>query len=285
MLPDIANTIRRSNIEVHRVEASVYDAIHPEIFGAFEQRKIVRDLTLIAAALSHRTVVRVLDIGCGTGNLTLKYLQYGYSVRAVDISPEMIKILRSKVNPALLDRVEMIVCDAEDIVANERTYGSWDVVSFSSVLHHLPNYQFVLDHALRQLRPGGILYICHEPLRNTCANGELASSALCRMLDGADNLYIYARKLFVYLKEFLHLKRPVRRIDYSWSDYHIRTGICAEEVLRDLELVGARRLLYETYRSRYSSLLGALDDHLNLSQHAQFRFIVQRVDRERRSDM
>ncbi len=43
-----------------------------------------------------------------------------------------------------------------------------------------------------------------------------------------------------------------------------------------LEIFGARTLLHETYRGRYSSLLAALDARLGISEHSHFRLIVRR---------
>lgn len=277
MLPtDIAEKIRRSNIEIHDREAAIYDTIHPEVLGSFEQRKIVMDLDLIASVVPTDSGVRVLDIGCGTGNLTLKYVNRGYRVKAVDISPEMIAMLQSKVNPEASSSLDLAVSDAEDVVADAETYGTWGIISFASVLHHLPDYRFVLDHSLRQLRPGGVLYVCHEPLKKSVAENGLTSPLACKILDTIDALYIYVRKLLVYLIHSVRTRKYFRRIDYRWCDYHSRLGIDAQEILRRLELAGARTLLYETYRSRYSSLLAALDARLGISKHSHFRLIVQR---------
>jgi len=273
---NIANKIRISNIEVHNREAAIYDVIHPEIFGLFEQRKITRDLDLIASIMPTGSPVRVLDIGCGTGNLTLKYLKRGYRVKEVDISPEMIRILQSKVNPPDLSSVELVVGDAEDVISDTQTYGTWQIISFSSVLHHLPDYKIVLAHAVRQLRPGGVLCICHEPLRNPRRGGGLASRLACKILNGIETLSIYTRKLVVYIKQSIRARKFFNRIDYRWSDYHSRFGIEAQEILRRLECAGARTLLYETYRSRYSSLLAALDACLGISEHSHFRLMVRR---------
>lgn len=277
MLPtNIAEKIRRSNIDIHDREAAIYDSVHPEVLGSFEQRKIVMDLDLIASVIPTDSGIRVLDIGCGTGNLTLKYVNRGYRVKAVDISPEMIAMLQSKINPADLSFVELVVGDAEDVVADAQTYGTWGIISFGSVLHHLPDYRFVLDHALRQLRPGGVLYVCHEPLKQSAAENGLTSPLACKILDSIDTLYIYIRKLVVYIKQSLRARKLFKRIDYRWSDYHSSLGIDAEEILRRLESVGAKTVLYETYRSRYSCLLAAVDARLGISKHSHFRLIVRR---------
>ncbi len=273
---NITETIRRSNIEVHNREAAVYDSIHPEIFGSFEQSKIIKDLDLIASILPTHSGVRVLDIGCGTGNLTLKYLKRGYRVKAVDISPAMISVLQSKIDRTDLSSIELVVGDAEDVIGDTQTYGTWQMISFSSVLHHLSDYRILVVHALRQLCPGGILYICHEPLQKPRRESGVASWLACKILNSIDTLYIYTRKLVVYIKQSLRDRKLFKRIDYSWSDYHSSLGIDAQEILRRLECAGARTLLYETYQSRYSSLLAAVDARLGISEHFHFRLIVRR---------
>ncbi len=84
------------------------------------------------------------------------------------------------------------------------------------------------------------------------------------------------RKLLVYVKQSLRVRKVFKRIDYRCSDYHSRLGIDAQEILRMLESAGARPLLYETYRSRYSNLLAVLDARLKISEHSHFRLIVRR---------
>ena len=276
---DIADKVLQSNIEAHQLEAPIYDFIHPEIFGSFEQRRIERDLDLIASAMPKESVPWALDIGCGTGNLTLKLVKLGFHVRAVDVSSEMLERLRSKLGSFEADSVELVKSSAEDVLADSRTYGTWDVITFSSVLHHLPDYEAALLHALHQLRPGGILYVCHEPLQKSGTGGGLASIMLSRILDGLDNLYILTRKLVIYLIQSWKTGRFQGRTDYTLADLHSKSGIDARKNLGQLEAAGARVLLYETYRSRYSWLLASFDSRLGHPEHYHFRFIVQRKDR------
>jgi ubiquinone/menaquinone biosynthesis C-methylase UbiE len=272
---NLAERIRSANIEVHNREASIYDAVHPEIFGCFEQSKTLKDLALIDSMMPAASIVRVLDIGCGTGNLTLKYLGRGYHVTALDISSEMIAILKSKVAPTDLNRTEFLVGDAEDILAKEAKFG-WDIISFSAVLHHLPDYKNVLAQALKQLRSGGIVYVCHEPLPTTTMQTRFCFQIVGRFLNAIDNLFICARKLWVYINHSIREGKVFERFDYTWSDYHVRLGIDAEEILRALQRMGAKTISYETYKSHYSNPIAILDAYFAISPHSHFRFIIQR---------
>src|SRR3972149_10527865 len=88
-----ADTVKRENLRVHDNEARWYDRIHREIFNFAEQRRINKDITRIGALVPRG---KVLDVGCGSGNLTLQFFAQGFDVTAPDISPEMIRGLEAK---------------------------------------------------------------------------------------------------------------------------------------------------------------------------------------------
>lgn len=51
---------------------------------------------------------RVLDLGCGTGTLTLKCALRNARVKGIDTNPQMLEIAHKRVNEAgLADRVEL----------------------------------------------------------------------------------------------------------------------------------------------------------------------------------
>src|SRR5687767_13377298 len=56
---------------------------------------IYDEVILSAAAIGPGT--RVLDLGCGQGDLTLALLERGATVTAIDISPRMIEVARQRV--------------------------------------------------------------------------------------------------------------------------------------------------------------------------------------------
>ncbi len=58
---------------------------------------------------------RILDVGCGTGNFSIKLAKLGYSVTGIDISGGMLKIARKKVSREAIapDFLNMDVCNLE----------------------------------------------------------------------------------------------------------------------------------------------------------------------------
>jgi 2-polyprenyl-3-methyl-5-hydroxy-6-metoxy-1,4-benzoquinol methylase len=95
---DFRKKIRDANINVHRIEAKYYDLIHPEVYGKFEQKRINSILKKVDKLVKNNIEYnkRALDFGSGTGNITGKLLELGYTVTAVDISSEMCRILEKK---------------------------------------------------------------------------------------------------------------------------------------------------------------------------------------------
>jgi ubiquinone/menaquinone biosynthesis C-methylase UbiE len=100
----------------------------------------------------------VLDIGCGTGNLTravLARLGRRGRVVAVDFAVRMIDLARRNVPDP---RVEWHVADARSLPLPD---GSCDRVFCFSVWPHFDDREAVATELRRVLRPGGCLHVCH----------------------------------------------------------------------------------------------------------------------------
>ncbi|MGW4436396.1 class I SAM-dependent methyltransferase [Streptomyces sp. NPDC004596] len=91
----------------------------------------------------------VLDLGCGTGSLSLLAAEQGHRVTGVDSSPAMAALARAKL--AGRDAV-VLQGDAASPPVGERRY---DVVLVRHVLWTLPDPERVLRHWRTLLRPGG----------------------------------------------------------------------------------------------------------------------------------
>ncbi|MGW1161091.1 class I SAM-dependent methyltransferase [Streptomyces sp. NPDC002513] len=95
----------------------------------------------------------VLDLGCGTGSLSLLAAERGHRVTGVDLSPAMLALARAKL--AGHDAV-FLVGDAAAPPVRARFF---DAVLVRHVLWTLPDPGRVLRHWRELLRPGGRLVL------------------------------------------------------------------------------------------------------------------------------
>jgi 2-polyprenyl-3-methyl-5-hydroxy-6-metoxy-1,4-benzoquinol methylase len=98
---------------------------------------------------------RVLDMGCGTGSLSILLATLGLDVTGIDISPAMIARLQEKAEQAGHD-IQFHMMDA----AHPHLPGQqFDTVLCRHLLWSLPDPQAVLRRWLSLLSPGGCLVL------------------------------------------------------------------------------------------------------------------------------
>jgi ubiquinone/menaquinone biosynthesis C-methylase UbiE len=94
----------------------------------------------------------VLELGCGSGDLTLRLLARGARLTAIDISPGMVELVRTRIAYHPEGReAQLLVAPAE---ATGLESGSFDLVVGTYVIHHL-DVERAAAEAARLLRPGG----------------------------------------------------------------------------------------------------------------------------------
>jgi len=92
----------------------------------------------------------VLEVGCGTGQLTESLARYGFRLTAIDIGPSMINAARHRLDgPALSFRVSSF----EDFAAPE---ASFDLIISGTAFHWI-DPEVMFRKPARLLRPGGWL--------------------------------------------------------------------------------------------------------------------------------
>lgn len=106
---------------------------------------------------------KVLDIGCGTGALTIKAAKKGAQVKGIDVNPQMLEIARKKMEKENLTKnVELQEMGVAELGSEESE--SYDVVmsglTFSELTQDELNY--TLKEIKRILKPGGILLVADE---------------------------------------------------------------------------------------------------------------------------
>jgi 2-polyprenyl-3-methyl-5-hydroxy-6-metoxy-1,4-benzoquinol methylase len=101
---------------------------------------------------------RVVDLGCGSGQLTLKIAPRVASVLAIDVSKAMIELLDEHARAAGIDNVDGRAVPIERL---ELADGSVDLVVSNYALHHLRDADkaAAVRQAAKWLAPGGRLVI------------------------------------------------------------------------------------------------------------------------------
>lgn len=114
-----------------------------------------------AAAVTTPTAKRLLDVGCGAGNYSLKILERlpGLDVTLLDLSGKMLERARQRVGAATTGQVETLTGDIREIDLGVEKF---DVIVASAVLHHLreeSEWRHVFHKLHRALAAGGSLWI------------------------------------------------------------------------------------------------------------------------------
>lgn len=103
---------------------------------------------------------KVLDIGSGTGFLSLMLADMGYQVVGIDLSEKMIARASAKAKERGLE-IDFRLGDAENLSFEDN---SFDAVVNRAVLWTLPHPDTAVQEWKRVLRPGGRLcFFLHEP--------------------------------------------------------------------------------------------------------------------------
>ena len=127
--------------------------------GKYASGRLAGRLPLFAAELHARIGAgRVLDLGCGSGELARHLASLGYRLTGCDIAPQM------------LERAQ--IADTDNAVTWVRLEPEWttlpllslsqDAVIASSVLEYVSDISAVLRETARVLRPNGLL-LCTVP--------------------------------------------------------------------------------------------------------------------------
>jgi ubiquinone/menaquinone biosynthesis C-methylase UbiE len=156
-----------------------YDKTH--FLGAHDLETLDADLRRALEKLGHPARrASALDACGGTGNAALRLQAMGCDTHLVDISEEMIARYRRQCEargfPASAESGEIL----SFFTRNTRKF---DLIVFSSALHHLEDPVLVLRHAQGALTPGGLIVTIFDPIKPTRAAKVLLEPV--RLLDRA----------------------------------------------------------------------------------------------------
>jgi len=105
----------------------------------------------------------VLDIGCGTGNLTLRAAAKGATVKGIDVNPEMLAVARRRAEAARFSpEIEFAEMGVAELGSEPPE--SYDVVMSGLCFSELTadELAYTLKEINRILKPGGLLLVADE---------------------------------------------------------------------------------------------------------------------------
>ena len=118
---------------------------------------------------------RVLELGCGTGNLSLRLAaRFPHAaITFVDASPEMVELTRARIagaHPAVAERGRFVVTRFEEL---EMEGDAFDLVTSAISLHHVVDKGGLFRAIRGMLAPGGTFRFADQMWGATEANAAL----------------------------------------------------------------------------------------------------------------
>lgn len=273
---DLAAKIREANVRLHDEKAREFDQeeIHMHKARVQQRTEALVDFAAEAARQGAADTPRLLDVGCGTGNLSVRLAKRGFDVTGLDISSGMLEIYQQKLGCQA--RTVHSDCDAHFAQSDEK----YDLITFSAALHHVPDYQATLRAAAAHLNPKGVLVIHHE--HRHAADLKAAT----RFVEHLDiRLYGIAYKWRHHRSDFLAaIGRKLglckasesRSDDIRLADYHVFDGGVSEPAVKTvLEDAGLQIIRHDTYQELRLDSLNALASTLKL--HGLYNLVAQRT--------
>jgi len=192
---------------------------------------------LALAGAEQPTGVRIIDLGCGTGENTVELARRfgGAATVGIDSSPAMIDRalkLREELEPALRERLSFVPGDIREFNARREHSGEYSMIFSNAALQWLTEHREIFTRCFQALAPSGLLVVQvpandHETAQVTLdamAHEEPWSAALARVKPPSATVAApetYARML---------AEIGFTRIDCYYHTFHHPMGSPAEIV-------------------------------------------------------
>jgi len=270
-----------ANRDFYRQIAEKYDRYESCVSDAHLQGILETDLDKIHSCFTAlERPPRCLDCGGGTGNLALKMLARGWDVTVVDVSDDMLDVLREKADAkGLLPK--LVSSPIEQFLTG--TSVTFDLVAFSSVLHHLYSYARAAELAGTRVRVGGFFYSNFDPVIPkwpawTWAFDSLDIAVAKLMFDPKDVLPGTRRRI----RKLISRRDPSlgRKVVSAGdiAEYHVRSGTDDQQVMKILQKSGFAIVEHSRYATGRTKALRFLNERLRLLE--SFKIIARRVSGE-----
>ncbi|MFH1840214.1 MAG: methyltransferase domain-containing protein [Nanoarchaeota archaeon] len=244
---ELEKSIKSENRKLHNFSAKNYDNYPPYLLKK-ENKGYHQDLSFIKKRFINNQSPKSLDCGCGTGKLALNLLRKGFLVSVLDISEEMIKITNKKIkkSPFRDNNVISYVSEIDDFfIKNDEKF---ELICFTSVLHHLGDYFKTLDYAIKHLNNNGVIYISGEPQLITTKNRLIK---IIEFMSGQSiNIYRTLKNpkhTINFLRNKFSKNQNNKAINVDLAEFHASKGLEDKKIVEFLQKSGFKVLKFETF--------------------------------------
>jgi ubiquinone biosynthesis O-methyltransferase len=132
-------------------EASAYDTWFSVKLGKYAdeiETKLLFDL------LQPQSGMKILDVGCGTGNISIKLARMGCKVTGIDVSAKMLEMAKTKTALESLD-IEYFM---QDIYETDYQ-NDFDAICSNTAFEFLPDKEKAIEKMLQAVKQGGKIVI------------------------------------------------------------------------------------------------------------------------------
>jgi SAM-dependent methyltransferase len=152
---------------------------------------------------------RLLEVGCGSGEFTVRFQGLGLEVWAFDLTPPCVAHAAQ-----VLDAEKEFQFIAADITRIPFPTSSFDIVFGVSILHHVP-LEAAFAEIIRVIRPGGRFFFSEPNMLNPQIFLQKSVPWLKRRLgDSPGETAFVRRRLRRFLNSLPGVKAEVRNIDF-----------------------------------------------------------------------
>ncbi len=279
--------VAEANREYYARTAQMYDTSETCVTDRYSQHQLEKDLDEVIALTGRpKETIHGLDACGGTGNIALKLLRRGLAVTISDISSTQLDIFRKKCEENAFS-AQILTGEIGELLAENKI--AYDVIIFSSALHHLENINDVLQLAFNSLRPGGLLFTIFDP--TATRNYKKITKAilwcdylLFKTLEQTRDLPFAVvrhlrRRLSGLIRHTSYDKQALQLTEDNFgllAEYHVEHGIDDFALVKDLQLMGYQvvwHIRYPDGRYRLTRLLIA-----RLKDATQFKLLLKKPE-------